>query len=102
MVLYRRLTEIKMSGLGSAQTDLRIRASLGSSGNPQPPIVHVFSPQWMKSDTILLINTRTDLCHCPNHNGNLAHTVTRDLRKSSSTDTHCWVDTAVEEIRVCI
>ena len=52
-----------MGGLGAAQTDLRIRASLGSSGNqsglgqswppgrwrPTPPslvVVHLFVPQW--------------------------------------------------------
>ena len=52
----------------------------------------------MTADTIRLIHTRTYLRRCPDHNRNHVHTLTWDIRKSLSTETHHQAETYTEEI----
>ena len=42
---------------------------------PPPPNVCATRPQWMSVESIHLIDSRTDLCHCPDHNRNQARTL---------------------------
>ena len=54
----------------------------------------------MSAESILLIDARIALRRCPDHNMNQAHTLTRAVRKSLSTDSHHSAETEMPISRV--
>ena len=56
----------------------------------------------MSADSILLVNTRSALCHCPDQNQNQARTLTWAFWKSLTKESFHWSEISPEEIDTCL
>ena len=71
---------------------------------PSLPLTHTHSPHWMLNGSLRMVNTRADHCRQPDHNQNMARTLTKKEKKllMVMVDTCRRAHVAAEEIGACL
>ena len=69
---------------------------------PPPPLTCAPRSKWMSAISLRLIDERSHHCCLADHNWNVERTLTKAVRKPLTVDIHRRVESAAEEVGVCL